>query len=211
MKTKILFGVILVMVAAMTVAPEVWAKDVQAQEEQNEFTLEEITVTATKRETALEDTPLAISVVTGDMINEQGRNDIYDILKDIPGLTFGTEYGGEAPHSIFGVLAAAFLVGTTTVILLWRRMLTEPMPLRSSAARLISASMILPVWSCCVVPRGHYTAETRKGAFSTWSPMIPAIQQEASGTIELGNYQSSSGNRHGQYPVDRQQCDSNCL
>ena len=95
MKTKTLFGVILVMVAAMTVAPEV-----SAQEQGEEYTLEEITVTATKRETALEDTPMALSVVTGDMINEQGRNDIWDVLKDIPGLMLNTAGGGNAWFNI---------------------------------------------------------------------------------------------------------------
>jgi len=54
---------------------------------QDVFELEENTVTVTKHETALEDTAMAISVVTGDMVNEQGRSDILDVLKDTPGLT----------------------------------------------------------------------------------------------------------------------------
>ena len=92
MKTETLFAVILMMLTAMTVAPEAFAQDV--------FTLEEVTVTATKRETALEDTPMALSVVTGDMINEQGRNDIMDVLKDIPGLMLNTAGGGNAWFNI---------------------------------------------------------------------------------------------------------------
>jgi hypothetical protein len=33
---------------------------------------------------------MAISVVTGDMINEQGRNDLFEVLKDIHGLMLNT-------------------------------------------------------------------------------------------------------------------------
>ena len=100
MKTETLFAVILVIFAAMTAVPEVWAQDVQDQQDQNAIALEEITVTATKRETVLEDTAMAISVVTGDMIDEQGRNDLFDVLKDIPGLMFNTAGGGDAWFNI---------------------------------------------------------------------------------------------------------------
>jgi len=43
---------------------------------------------------------MAISVVTGDMIDEQGRNDLFDVLKDIPGLMLNTAGGGNAWFNI---------------------------------------------------------------------------------------------------------------
>jgi outer membrane receptor for ferrienterochelin and colicin len=85
---------------------------------QDVFELEENTVTVTKHETALEDTAMAISVVTGDMVNEQGRSDILDVLKDTPGLTIDQSSQGKI--LIFAVSAAPSLLPKATVILMWR-------------------------------------------------------------------------------------------
>ncbi|MEZ5743105.1 MAG: TonB-dependent receptor [Sphingomonadaceae bacterium] len=46
----------------------------------------EIIVTATKRETTLQDTPMAISVVSGDEIAARGQNSIEDVLKNVGGV-----------------------------------------------------------------------------------------------------------------------------
>ena len=85
---------------------------------QDVFELEENTVTVTKHETALEDTAMAISVVTGDMVNEQGRSDILDVLKDTPGLTIDQSSQGKI--LIFAVSAVPSLLPKASVILMWR-------------------------------------------------------------------------------------------
>ncbi|MCZ6656581.1 MAG: TonB-dependent receptor plug domain-containing protein [Gammaproteobacteria bacterium] len=48
--------------------------------------IEEIVVTATHRETALMDTPQAISAVSGELIEQLGYIDMKDLFKNIPGL-----------------------------------------------------------------------------------------------------------------------------
>ena len=189
MKTKTLFGVILVMVAAMTVAPEVWAKDVQAQKEQDEFTLEEITVTATKRETALEDTPLALSVVTGDMMNEQGRNDVYDILKDVPGLTFGAEFeGGGVPHLNIRGISGGIIVenhGDPAVATNIDGAYSSP---------LIGSPIDIAFYDIARVellrgPQGTLYGRNAEGGVLNVVTSDPSNKDESAGNIELGNYQ----------------------
>lgn len=58
-------------------SPPVWA--------QEESVLEEIIVTAQKREQSLREVPISISLVTGQKIIEQGFNNLEDVLTFVPG------------------------------------------------------------------------------------------------------------------------------
>lgn len=53
--------------------------------------LEEVVVTARKREESLKDVPVSISVVSGDFINEAGIRDQYDLFQLTPGINYGEE------------------------------------------------------------------------------------------------------------------------
>ena len=53
-----------------------------------EAVLEEIIVTARKREENLFDIPVAITAITGEQIENFGLNDLQDVAKIVPGLTF---------------------------------------------------------------------------------------------------------------------------
>jgi iron complex outermembrane recepter protein len=53
----------------------------------SEFTLEEITITAEKRTENAQKTAVSITALAGDVLLNQGRNTLPDILKDVPGLT----------------------------------------------------------------------------------------------------------------------------
>mgnify|MGYP000332421693 CR=1 FL=1 len=54
---------------------------------QDDFFLEEIVVTATKRETNLQDTPIAISAFNADSMEELGIQNAQDLVQHTPGLT----------------------------------------------------------------------------------------------------------------------------
>lgn len=53
-----------------------------------EAVLEEIIVTARKREENLLDIPVAITAITGEQVENFGLNDLQDVAKIVPGLTF---------------------------------------------------------------------------------------------------------------------------
>ena len=61
---------------------------------QSERVIEEITVTATKREQSVQDVPVSIGVVTGELIQAFDIRDMSDLQNFVPGLqvqqTFGT-------------------------------------------------------------------------------------------------------------------------
>jgi outer membrane receptor protein involved in Fe transport len=72
-------------IALATVAvPPVFAADVD---------VEEILVTATRVTTTLQDTPAAISVVTGDVIRAGGVRNITDMQYEVPSLSVGHQFG----------------------------------------------------------------------------------------------------------------------
>ena len=75
-----------------------------------ENVLEEIIVTAEKREASVQDTALAVSVVGGDMLENGALNEIEDISLDVPSLVF-SRAGGEAQLYIRGVGTNLFGIG----------------------------------------------------------------------------------------------------
>ncbi|HEX6396621.1 MAG TPA: hypothetical protein VFZ95_04300, partial [Steroidobacteraceae bacterium] len=55
-----------------------------AQQAQNTDQLEEITVTAQFRSENLQETPLAITAVTGDMLEARSQTSIYEVAQQAP-------------------------------------------------------------------------------------------------------------------------------
>ena len=72
--------------------------------------LEEIIVTAEKREASLQDTALAITAVGGEMLENGGLDEIEDLSLDVPSLVF-SRAGGEAQVYIRGVGTNLFGIG----------------------------------------------------------------------------------------------------
>jgi iron complex outermembrane recepter protein len=66
-------------------------------------TLEEVTVTAEKRELNLQKTAISITAITGETIDKEGRNDIVDLLKDVPGVSLNNSPGGNYQINIRGI------------------------------------------------------------------------------------------------------------
>ncbi len=65
--------------------------------------VEEIVVTALKRSSSLQDTPIAISALTGETIDRVGADDFVDIVGSVPGLTLRDNGPGATRPIIRGV------------------------------------------------------------------------------------------------------------
>lgn len=102
MKTRLLR----LSLAALTGGCMMVVANVSAQE--NVF--EEIIVTAEKREASIQDTALAITAVTGDLLESGGLDEIEDLSLDVPSLVF-SRAGGEAQLYIRGVGTNLFGIG----------------------------------------------------------------------------------------------------
>ena len=87
--------------AAMAVTGQALA----AQATTGTDTLQEIVVTAQYRETKLQDTPIAITALTSDMIEQQGATKLSDILTSAPSVVFRQQ------SAAFGESVTAFIRG----------------------------------------------------------------------------------------------------
>lgn len=75
--------------------------------------LEEIVVTATKREEKLKDVPIAVSVISAAKLAEQHIVDVEDAIRNIPGVAFSTT-GGEGQDNV-SIRGVSSNVGSQTV------------------------------------------------------------------------------------------------
>ena len=71
---------------AATLAGFALANGALAQEAASDRLLEEIVVTAQKREQSLQDVPISVNVMTGERINEAGINNIENLTAFVPNL-----------------------------------------------------------------------------------------------------------------------------
>jgi iron complex outermembrane receptor protein len=80
----------------------------EARQPEQSLALEEVIVTATKRETSLLDVPSSVSVVSGDFLTDLRANDVADLSQFVPNLSF--QDGREAKIKAFNIRG----VGTAT-------------------------------------------------------------------------------------------------
>jgi outer membrane receptor protein involved in Fe transport len=71
--------------------------------------LEEIVVTATRRETALQSTPVSVGVLSGSDLDSIGARDIVDYFELIPGLNYTEDAFGGYRIMIRGIAAGTFV------------------------------------------------------------------------------------------------------
>jgi iron complex outermembrane recepter protein len=69
--------------------------------------LDEIVVTAQKREEKLQDVPISISAISGDALASEGAHDFREVLLSIPGLSYSGTEPGQSNYSIRGVSTGA--------------------------------------------------------------------------------------------------------
>lgn len=66
--------------------------------------LEEVVVTAQRRQERLQDVPMSVSAITGEDIEARGATDIRDLAASIPGLAWDNTERGQGHYSIRGIV-----------------------------------------------------------------------------------------------------------
>jgi outer membrane cobalamin receptor len=82
--------------AALTAAATATAQDQDAS-----GGLEEITVTAQRREQSLQDVPIAITAFTADQLEQRQVFNTYDLVRNIPNLTGNSNVGVGTSSSLY--------------------------------------------------------------------------------------------------------------
>ena len=88
-----------ILIATALAAPAAWAQ----QDDSSDRALEEIVVTALKRSTTVQDTPLSITAVSGELLERRGADDFIDYASSIPGLALVDQGPGERRLVIRGI------------------------------------------------------------------------------------------------------------
>lgn len=79
--------------------------------------LEEITVTATKRTSGLQEIPMSISAITGDSLERNGIADFTDVATSVPSVSFRSAGPGRTKLNIRGISAATGVAPTVSFYL----------------------------------------------------------------------------------------------
>src|SRR5882724_7174848 len=77
-----------------------------AQQESRSDQIEEIVVTAQKRESTIESTPISITALTGQDLAERGITDIASIVQSVPGVSMRTSGPGQTELEIRGLTSS---------------------------------------------------------------------------------------------------------
>ncbi|MGX1746950.1 MULTISPECIES: TonB-dependent receptor plug domain-containing protein [unclassified Brevundimonas] len=94
-------------------AQEARAQEVGAQEA---TTLDDVVVTAQRREQSLQEVPITVSVVTARTLESLAADDMGDISAFVPGLSVSNTSPTQANYSIRGVSTSDFGVGTDPAV-----------------------------------------------------------------------------------------------
>jgi iron complex outermembrane receptor protein len=79
----------------------------QAPQVSDGIVLEEITVTAQKREERIQDVPIAVSAFSGEQLEQRGITDFRDLLLSVPGVSYSRSDPGQSVYSIRGISTQA--------------------------------------------------------------------------------------------------------
>src|ERR1700679_1610640 len=81
----------------------VFASSAFAQQETKSDQLTEIVVTATKRSTTLQETPISITAVTGEDLLKQGIGNFTALAQEAPGVSLRTNGPGQTEFEMRGI------------------------------------------------------------------------------------------------------------
>ncbi|MBP1686512.1 MAG: TonB-dependent receptor [Deltaproteobacteria bacterium] len=89
------FGIGLALVAGLTVPSAGWAQAARKGAPGQAMEIEEITVTAQKREEALQETPISVTALTSDALQNAGVSSLLDIAASVPSVRLSNNPGGN--------------------------------------------------------------------------------------------------------------------
>src|ERR1700722_20387722 len=100
-----LSGQVLKTVSA-TVASLAFAAGAAAQQENKFDQLQEIVITAQKRESTVQTTPISITAITGQDLQDRGITDISSIVQSVPGVSMRSSGPGQTELEMRGMTSS---------------------------------------------------------------------------------------------------------
>src|ERR1039457_7159815 len=104
---------ILVTSVALAVAGSPWAAAAAAAAADQGTGLEEVVITATKRESTVQDTPISVTAISAADIANKGLTDFNSLAQTVPGIAMRTSGPGQTEFEMRGLSSAG---GNTSVV-----------------------------------------------------------------------------------------------
>jgi iron complex outermembrane recepter protein len=82
------------------------AADANADASADNETLQEVTITATKRSTTVQDTPISVTAITAEDIADRGVVDFDSLAQSVPGISMRTSGAGQTEFEMRGLQSA---------------------------------------------------------------------------------------------------------
>jgi iron complex outermembrane receptor protein len=84
----LVYGSVIAVSSTLAAAPASAQDSGEAEDYRSDYALEEVTVTATRRETTIFEVPYAISAISGKDIRRAGVQDLSDLVRVVPGIAY---------------------------------------------------------------------------------------------------------------------------
>lgn len=155
-----------------------WAQSTTAA-----FELEEITVTATKRETDLQKTAMSVTAITGDSVRKTGRSSLEQILDGVAGLEMQANGGGQGNQFYIRGVGAVPTFGQDAAVTTSINGVFQQQAQNSRAAMYDLGRI--------EVSRGPQSTLQGRNALGGAVNIVsaePILNYEGSGTFGVGNY-----------------------
>ena len=89
--------------AFLALDPVAWSAPAEAESAAASGTIEEVVVTAEKRESTVQKTPISITAISGVDLQAQGITDLVSVAQQVPGLSFKTSGPGQTEFEMRGL------------------------------------------------------------------------------------------------------------
>ena len=169
-KTSFMFG----SVALFGLAAPIWAETAAvAPADTSSGQLEEIVVTAEKRESTVQATPISMTALSGSDLAEQNIGSVQDLVGAIPGISLRTAGPGQTEYEMRGLASSGGSVATVGFYL-------DETPLSASAVALNGRTVIdadlfdLNRTEVLRGPQGTLYGAGSMAVPSSWSPIRPS-------------------------------------
>src|SRR5579871_6346947 len=182
-------GVALIAILSMTGPGEAWAAEETAQSD----TLQEIVVTAQKRESTVETTPIAITAVTGADIEAKGLTNIEGIVQSVPGVSMRTSGPGQTELELRGLSSSG---GNSSVVGFYLDDVLLSAPASAQNGKVVIDPSLYDLNRIEVLrgPQGTLYGSGSMGGTIKLVPNAPnPAAFDASGQLILGGMHSSEG------------------
>lgn len=155
--------------------------------------LEEIVVTAQKREQNLQDVPVSVSAFTGDQLKEAVIKDVYDLQSNTPGLRVSqSQNNTSASFNIRGVGTSSQNFGLESSVGLY-----VDGTYRARQSTMISDMIDIEAVEVLRGPQGTLFGKNTPSGAVLFRTKAPSFEQDAYASFTAGNYGLLSGSAAG--------------